>query len=685
MPSQFTEGATELSPRDWDQALFATVGDYGSLGARAWAEVREIQVFPNIKVGDSVWVVPENWLPPGTLRRASSRTLTARCRSDNREPSEAASLCDQSLRRSLLALALPRRTRTGIRRLKPSTWLSRARYLLRMGQWVASHQPSPDGRLWSHLQAEDWKAMLSAATKGSRYRKEIRIVADCLAEFGERGVLVDFPARIEEAAPKRNADSPSLEKSHRGKSAPSRPEQKEGKTTEPFSDAFVTEMIGRAIWLQDNLGSQLIECWAQLRTHASRSASIGRSTSHPKTIEERRAIISSFPWHDATGKPLTRLPWTMTWARERTTTNAWPPRDAISINIMVGVLQALNYCTHHFCTGGRSSEGLDATDDSVDPYGTGHYRARTSKTEDSEGGVERDWPLHPRGQNALQLQQQLARVIRPDGEVHLWILLQDGAEPAGSPLRNVNEPVVQAVSQLGLTHLTGKSRPHSHRWRHTVARLIALCVAAAPQVLMDLFGHRDFEMTLRYMLSDPRVAEDVQRVAKEIAFATAEEALADIESGSAGGPAATSLGEGITSFKMRRGESELGADSISEAIEILTFNGRLWQLVRPGVLCTKGLGQFGPCTQGRGSPDAGGCRTGCDHRLEMARAKAHCVGALSALLDEHTTASDQGLDMILANLEGQILAHLMRWDDVRQRVLANSETARTIWSTRLAA
>lgn len=523
--------------------------------------------------------------------------------------------------------------------------------------------------------------MPPAISASSKCQSEIRAIVRDLAELGGRGVLSDFPLQALTVEAEGISTGPSLETSRRGKSAPSKARQTKGKKTEPFSDAFVTELIGRALWLQDNLGSQIIECWALLRAHAAASS---RSTSHPKSIEERRAIIASFPWRDGSGKPVTNLPWKMTWARELTTTTAWPPRDAISINIMVGLIQALNYCVHSFCTGGRSSETLDGTDASVDPDGTGHYYARTFKYAEGDSGQERDWPLHPRALKALQLQQGIARVIRPEGKAHLWMLLQDGAEPAGFPLCNVNEPIVQMVSQLGLCHLTGQSRPHSHRWRHTVARLIALCVAAAPQVLMDLFGHRDLEVTLEYMLSDPAIAEDVKKVATEIAYAITKEALTDVEAGAVGGPAAAPLRKGVADFKMRRGEHELGTDSMSEAIRILTFNGRLWEVVRPGVLCTKGLGQFGPCTQGRGSPDAGACRTGCDHRLEMARAKADCAGALAGLLNEHATALEDGADMVLANIEGQILAHLMRWDDVRKRILADSETARIIWSSRKA-
>lgn len=524
--------------------------------------------------------------------------------------------------------------------------------------------------------------MRSALSPSSGSQITISTVIKNLAELGGRGVLSDFPLSIHSTEVETVSIEPSIETTRRGQSPPSKLKQKKGKVTEPYSEPFVTEIVGRALWLQDNLGSAIVACWAELRAHAAQSK---RSTSHPKTIEERRAIIANFPWRDPTGKRVTQLPWTMTWAREKRTTAAWPPRDAISINIMVGVIQAMNYCVHSFCTGGRSSESLDGTDGSLDPHGTGRYVANTFKLAEGERGQERDWPLHPRALKALQLQQEIARVIRPEGEAHLWVLLQDGAEPAGSPLRNVNEPVVQAVSQLGLSHLTGSSRPHSHRWRHTVARLIALCVAAAPQVLMDLFGHKDLEMTLQYMLSDPAIAQDVKKVAAEIAYAVAGEALADVELGAAAGPAAVSLRVGLADFKMRRGEHALGTDSMSEAIRILTFNGRLWELVRPGVLCTKGLGQFGPCTQGRGSPDAGACRTDCDHRLEMARAKADCAGVLARLLDEHAAASEEGADLLVANIEGQILANLYRWEDVRERILASSHSASMIWSSRKAA
>jgi hypothetical protein len=97
-----------------------------------------------------------------------------------------------------------------------------------------------------------------------------------------------------------------------------------------------------------------------------------------------------------------------------------------------------------------------------------------------------------------------AKESRPAGKKHLWVILGSN-ERVGEPLFSLTEPLVKAVKHLGLSHLTGDDRAHVHRWRHTVARLVALSVVGAPQVLFDLFGHRDLDMTLRYMLSAPKM------------------------------------------------------------------------------------------------------------------------------------------------------------------------------------
>lgn len=665
--------------RSWQERLASSIGDYSSLAGRPWAEVRKIEFLPNVCVGSLTYEVPENWLPQGALRRESSRIF---------DPSIGA-LWDESIRRSLFALALPRRTLNGMRRLKPTSWLYYSRLTLRMARWSVTHRPSSAGCIWLHLTMNDWRKMLSDLCSSKRMQTRFFLIARMLEDHGQRSVISDYPVLKNKSEPKLSPDlqdDAPLEVSRRGQADCEEPGPTASSGYQPLPDTFVANIIERARWMQENLSDQLLDCWEAIRKHRSYVASLGRSRSHPQTSLEFSNIIKCVDWKDSAGRPLTHLPWSLSLkeGNRSVLTSSWPPNNAVGITMMVSTLQALNYCCVALCTGARSSEILSATDRSLTSFDD-RFHAKTFKLVDEVGGADRDWPLHPVAKRALEIQKRIAEVVRPPKSEHLWVLLRDGSEPSGSQMRSVGEPLARSASIFGLNSDTGGARPHAHRWRFTVARLVALAVTSAPQVLMDLFGHRDLEMTLRYMLAHPQMAQEVMRVAAEMSYAMAAEAVADAHAGTAGGPAASALGAGIKDMCMRRGEEHFGAQTMQEAIDILTFNGRYWQLVRPGVLCTKTLGQFGPCTMGRGDADPGACHSTCVHRLEMARAKAHCETALDQLLSEHASAIGRMEELTVANLEGQILAHLARWDDVRERVLRQNGTAKQIWNARVSA
>lgn len=130
---------------------------------------------------------------------------------------------------------------------------------------------------------------------------------------------------------------------------------------------------------------------------------------------------------------------------------------------------------------------------------------------------------------------------------------------------------------------------------------------------------------------------------------------------------------------MRRGKDAFDTSSIRETAEILTHHGIFWQIVRPGVICTKGKDQFGPCTKERGKADPGSCRTHCDHRLERAREKQSSKDKLIYLIDEYRSAVRDNLVMIVANLRGQIINELKRWPDVRDQILESNPDIRDLW------
>ncbi|MGY4608591.1 integrase [Bradyrhizobium sp. USDA 4474] len=607
---------------EWRNKTLPTLGNYSELAAKPWEELREYEIFEGCRLGDEELVVPEDWVPPTTASRLSKRTVKPSSAGVPAE-SEAAKTRDEAIRRALLALWLPRMTDTGVRQFKPTPWIDTANLLLRLAEWQFSNLPTEDSSVFGGFTITNiLQEVFPALAPTKRGRDDIRALFRHLVDAGTRGRISDWPRLYAEGASPSEVSEPTIERNRHGRTEPARVEKTEQRNWQPFSDSFVTEFIRRALWVHANLADQLIPLWAELCEVTASEAARGRSTSHPSVIALRSAAIERVRWVDAAGRPITQLPFGI--ARRDGVSDQWPPRNASDINRMVGTLQAMNFGMIDFCTGARASE-LAAAEDNENQGSDHRLHSVTYKLIDQIGGKKRDWPLHPAAARAIEVQQKICRVVRPAGQTHLWVILGDG-DKLGNRLLNLTEPLVQAVDHLGLSGLTGRDRAHVHRWRHTVARLVALSVVGAPQVLLDLFGHRDLEMTLRYMLSDPRIIEDAMKVAKETTFVMAEEALAETIEGEADGPAAAPLQAGLAATGMRRGEQVFDTATLRETAEVLTFNGRFWSLVRPGVICTKGLGQAGPCTKERGAPDPGACRTTCEHRLETSRAKQGCEG-----------------------------------------------------------
>jgi integrase len=677
-PIQTTEARVlrEVLPdrMEWRDALMAQLGNYDELASRPWEELRQIEFLPGCRLDAPVLMIPAEWMAAGTLRRDSARQIVPAKAGVPSDPVQAA-VRDESIRRALLALFLPRIMGNGVRESGYSTWKARAGTLLRMAAWQLENCPSADGSLFSQFTVANVLTGLYPAMEATpRMKADCQIVLDSLIDAGERGVISDWPQFFRHR--QDGAGTHALERSRRGEELPARLQLAPARQYQHFSDAFVGAFVERALWFQENLGDQIMDLWALDRGIKEDFAKLGRNSVWPDVVAARAENLRKYEWKDATGAPLAELKYPILQhdgvADELTT--AWPPTSMKSFRRVIGLLQGCNFGVVNLCTGARSSEIL-AADDTPLGQSEGRYHSITFKMVDEVSGKPRDWPLHPAAVRAMRIQHHIAEAFRPEGDKHLWVALQGDR---GTRLTSASATFERAVAQLGLGHLLDDRNAHMHRWRHTVARLVALAVVGAPQVLLDLFGHRDLEMTLHYMLSSPDIAEEAMKVAKETTYAMVQDAVAETVREEAGGAAAQALREGL-SRTMRRGEDAVDSATLRETAEILAHGGRYWSLVRPGVICTKGLGEYGPCTAGRGAPDPGSCRTSCDKRLEMAMAKAQCEQALDALVAECASAVSDEREMLVANFDGQILAELERWDDVRERVLAAHPEVKAIW------
>ncbi|WP_426532781.1 integrase [Bradyrhizobium sp. McL0615] len=648
---------------DWRGREGRSADNVDDLANIPWSQLRRTEIFPGCQLDADVFEVPEIWMPPGTSRQFSSRSVVPARAGRPADPALAAKR-DECVRRSLYALWLPHVSQSGsIRPPKPNTWWQRAYSFLRLAEWQLRNHPSSDGSVFGNLKLIDVLNGFYPANRG--IERSCKMALAVLVDAGGRNVIGDYPTffrgtgNLDELA----QGEPVREGAELVEPATPAPES----SVEPFSDEFVTEFLRRALWIQENIADDMLD-------HLERDLEVRGEYKHWSSSSKRRQEEIE-KWRGRA--TVRRLKYSWRLGRASELSDAWPPPDVPSFYIALGILQGCNLGVVNACMGARSSEILAADDVDFGPV-AGRYQSRTYKLVDEIEGQARDWPLHPAAERAIEIQRRLSFLLRPEGQTQLWVRLQG---KKASRLSSATSVFRRTVEYLGLSDLLGSGTAHMHRWRHTVARLVALSVVGAPKVLFDLFGHQDIEMTLHYMMSDPTIAEEAVLVAKEMTYALAKRGIADLIEGGGSGPAAASLRQQLPRA-MRMGEEEFDT-GLRETAEVLTYEGKTWSLVREGVICTKGLGEYGPCTRGRGAPDPGACRSSCDHRFELSIGKQQCKETLAALMRERQAADAQGLKMLIENLDGQIVAELKRWDEIREHFLRENSDIKRVWEKSL--
>lgn len=223
-----------------------------------------------------------------------------------------------------------------------------------------------------------------------------------------------------------------------------------------------------------------------------------------------------------------------------------------------------------------------------------------------------------------------------------------------------NEEMRHFIHTLGMTHLLDTQPFTHHRFRKTIARLVALCYAHAPKILMDIFGHRDIDMTLHYILEDSSLLQEIEYNRTEIMRMKATDVVRNISS--CGGPAKKKIMTAVEEIRTAKGD--FTANDTEELANLLTVDGRYWEYVRPGIICTKLKDEVGPCNKGRSFPNPASCNALCSHRLEEAELRAECDAVIGELVKYLSKAWAQNDDIMASMWSGQIMTHLRRFDEV---------------------
>jgi hypothetical protein len=259
------------------------------------------------------------------------------------------------------------------------------------------------------------------------------------------------------------------------------------------------------------------------------------------------------------------------------------------------------------------------------------------------------------------------------GPQPLWRVF--GGKGKGNALRGTyNDDFRGFVHTLGLVHLSDDQKLVYHRFRKTIARIVALCYAPAPQILMDIFGHKDIDMTLHYILADTAILADINAIQREIKVMKAAELIQNVDA--CGGAGAKRLKAAVSQFKM--GIEHFGTDDAYEAAVMWTLDGRTWDYMGHGRYCLKGPLDRAPCAKGHSIANKAKCKKDCEHRLcapEGMRDNDEAISSAVAFLEQAWASEDH---MMATQWSGQILAKTDDYEQLYEKWKRRAVVARVL-------
>lgn len=551
-------------------------------------------------------------------------------------------------------------------RLAYSSILSILRSLGLITRGMTPHD-RPD--FWQALSADEILSRVGSQ-QGAKRLSDLRFLL-------ERGAILDNPRSrrsLSDARPVRSrVDEPEhIQDVHTARQF------------QPLPDSLIGAGGHRAIWFMENIGPTLLEAMEAChelsirRSNADpRHSNYGRmllpDRAHQIEAEAKNRLISNWDWRDKNGQSVRSLPFSVHFSSKPIGSFEWPPKFWSQATALLGVLQSSHLWIPAFAMGSRHREilslreGCLRREDSVAPT----CLFRTSKM-DGVGGTGKEVPIPTAVQFAVRQQERLARYSKSTGAVdgdHLWVSTSNFA---GTALTNANYYLRLFVRTFELNALLDGSSIHMHRFRKSLARICALALVHAPKVLMDVFGHRDEQMTvLRYILSDHNLLSDVQETVRELIVLKGVDAVERVDQ--LQGAAAGRLRERIQQHAKRLGSKALEPKNLMEFVRAMTEDGGGWAVVGPGIVCTN-FTRGGLCNRGHGAANPDYCHPKCDNQLvfpdyeqdgsSVASAVTNAIRSIDFMLERLQEADAVGESMLVAQFQGQIKALLGRWEQV---------------------
>lgn len=470
----------------------------------------------------------------------------------------------------------------------------------------------------------------------------------------------------------------------------------------PLPDEWLAEIGPRVLWVIEEMGPNLLRLLERLREDFNGfdlKGSIKKSRN-----EVSKWVVAELgrnPWLDRLGKPLSppfKLV-TSTGVRGADTCE-WPPRNWGHITILSVTLQAAHLFITLLLSAGRLGEiaNLNRNCVEIERDGKNYLKGHTYKLSGNLFGDARTWPAPPPLVQSLGQQASLAAAWdwlpnsldvglpkTPRFRTDLWISIGVAGKASGDATLNINVAIQYLARRLEMDPMPGGKNVHAHRFRKTIGRLAGIALFNSPLVLKRLFGHKSIEMTLHYILCDPDVREEAEKVLRELRVMHCAEALEKIHQalrdGTAlpghGGTGAARLITAVRNEDAKLNQSgRIWAEgSAYDLALLLTMQGRGWRLIKDNIVCSKVPGEDGLCQKKRskGEPNTANCQHLCDNRIVFARKLRDIELCIEQYLNIARQARDDGQLLVLAATMDNAQDEWVNFPDIEQRYRADPE------------
>lgn len=472
---------------------------------------------------------------------------------------------------------------------------------------------------------------------------------------------------------------------------------------QPLPDDYVAEMGQRVLWISRELGPNYLHL-LEFMIESFRHIPEGASESKLSKLRQKciNLYFEKFSWNDHLGRPITKPPFDFIITEIETkgapqSEQSWPPKRWKEVRALSTILQSAHIWILALSTGGRVGELRSFKRDSLNSstQSAATISGRTYKLVDSLDGSERTWVLSDAAHKAILQQQRLAaawekidqfyrsikknETVEFDHSDQLWISMGNGQADSKKRLEGFSFVLQRLALSVGMNPTPGGINLHPHRFRKTIARICALALTNSPRILMQVFGHKDIDMTLYYILTDKGIAAETETVAREIRVMRCQEIIEEIRDSDAhdgrlifggyGGGGAASIDAAVRAHEagLHRSGRQWDASSAHELSLILTMNGQSGILVKPHVICMKTEGQPGACIRNNGHPNAANCQTDCINRIEDKTARRDVEEIIPSLIDSYMMARKENQLLLMADIRKQLKDNLMKFDDIREK------------------